>query len=158
MPFKFQLKTLKTFNDAFVAIKDMEVRGAPLIGVTAAFGMYLGLISLDQNSFKIEMGELAIKMKTARPTAVNLAFAVDLVMKALENASSYEEAVLVALSTAEELKLAEIANCDKIGDYGLHLIEKIAAEKPGECINILTHLQCWLVGLHRLGNSNCTDL
>ena len=145
LPFKFQLKTLKTFDDAFVAIKDMEVRGAPLIGVTAAFGMYLGLLPLEQSSFQSEMTALAAKMKTARPTAVNLAFAVDLVMKSLENVSSYDEAVRVALSTAEQLKLAEITNCDKIGDYGLYLIEKIAANKPGECINILTHCNAgWL--------------
>lgn len=145
LPFKFQLKTLKTFDDAFEAIKNMEVRGAPLIGVTAAYGIYLGLLSLNESAYPQKLEELCTKMKTARPTAVNLEFAVNLVLSSLNKVNSLKEAQKVALETANNLKQQEIDNCDKIGDYGLHLIEKIADDKPGQTINILTHCNAgWL--------------
>ncbi len=145
LPFKFSIKTLRTFDDAFLAIKEMDVRGAPLIGVTAAYGLYLGLINIKESNFHNEFKLLTKKMITARPTAVNLEFAVNLLIEALKNTNDLKEAQKLALETAHNLKQKEIENCEKIGDYGLHLIEKIAEKKPGQTINILTHCNAgWL--------------
>ncbi|HOO83438.1 MAG TPA: S-methyl-5-thioribose-1-phosphate isomerase, partial [Prolixibacteraceae bacterium] len=84
-------------------------------------------------------------MKTARPTAVNLAFAVDAMFNALQGVQSVDNARKIAFKCASELKQSEIDHCEKIGEHGLALIEAIAKKKNGECVNILTHCNAgWL--------------
>lgn len=146
LPFEFSIKTLKTFQDAFNAIKDMTVRGAPLIGVTAAYGIYLALIEFGgKNELEKYLRRKANEMKTARPTAVNLAFAVDEMLKSLAEATTIEEARNFAFVKANELKQLEIDYCNAIGDFGLTLIEEVSKEKKGEPVNILTHCNAgWL--------------
>lgn len=146
LPFEFCIKSLHSFHDAFVAIKDMTVRGAPLIGVTAAFGMYLGLYGCTSELPADEYTNvLAREMKTARPTAVNLSYAVDLVMNALQGCDSFAEMAGKALETAMQLKQSEIDSSSAIGDFGLTLIEQVAVQKPGKPVNILTHCNAgWL--------------
>jgi methylthioribose-1-phosphate isomerase len=146
LPFELSIKNLKTFNDAFSAISDMTVRGAPLIGVTAAFGIYLGLLNFkNEKPLDRYLNELCEKMKTARPTAVNLAYAVDAMISALKDVPNIESMVSVSLKKAEELKQFEIDNCNAIGEHGLTLIEEIAKRKPGQTVNILTHCNAgWL--------------
>lgn len=146
LPYQFSIKTLNTFQDAFDAIKDMTVRGAPLIGVTAAYGIYLALIEFDgREDFGKYLKQKATEMKTARPTAVNLAFAVDEMLKALSEATTVEEARNFAFVKANELKQLEIDYCNAIGDSGLPLIEAISKKKNGEPVNILTHCNAgWL--------------
>src|ERR1035437_4519456 len=80
LPFEFQIIDLKTAVDAFDAIKNMTVRGAPLIGVTGAYGIYLGLISGDDENWRANLDKLAKYLKSARPTAVNLAILIDEMM------------------------------------------------------------------------------
>ena len=78
LPFSFEIFDIKTSGDACFAIKEMVVRGAPLIGVTAAYGMYLSLFELDgEPVFTDFINRKADELKATRPTAVNLAFAVD---------------------------------------------------------------------------------
>jgi len=145
LPFEFQLKTLTTFADAFNAIKDMTVRGAPLIGVTAAFGIYLAICEFKGEDLKDYLQKKANEIKTARPTAVNLAFAVDEMTRALINIKNIDEAKRIALQKAEKLKNLEIDYCYSIGDFGLKLIEEISKKKNGEKVNILTHCNAgWL--------------
>jgi len=146
LPWEFSIQSLKTFNDAFIAIKEMTVRGAPLIGVTASFGIYLGLKSFSGEEPLVEfISGLCTTMKTARPTAINLAFAVDRMKLALENANDIEVARKIAFKEAEELKQFEIECSSKIGDHGLVLIEEISQKKNGETVNILTHCNAgWL--------------
>jgi methylthioribose-1-phosphate isomerase len=146
LPWEFSIKSLASFDDAFKAIKEMTVRGAPLIGVTVAYGIYLGLMQFDNNESLPEyITRLCSTMKTARPTAINLAFAVDKMKKALENTDSIDIAKQIALNTAEKLKQDEIDNCSRIGDHGFVLIEEISNKKGGETVNILTHCNAgWL--------------
>jgi len=146
LPFELSIKTLKTFDDAFSAIKEMIVRGAPLIGVTAAYGIYLGIMALTETIPAGEyLSQLCSKMKTARPTAINLSWAVDEMYSALKNKVSIAELQKVAFVKANEIKQIEIDNCSKIGDFGLPLIEEISKKKNGETVNILTHCNAgWL--------------
>jgi methylthioribose-1-phosphate isomerase len=146
LPWELSIKSLRSFEDAFNAIKDMTVRGAPLIGVTAAFGIYLGLMKFDnKESLPEYISRLCATMKTARPTAINLAFAVDRVKRSLEKAETLENARSIAFESSEKLKHDEIDFCNRIGDNGLVLIEEILKMKNGETVNILTHCNAgWL--------------
>ena len=146
IPFEFNIKTLKTFQDAFDAIKNMTVRGAPLIGVTAAYGIYLALIEFNRRkNFETYVQQKANEMKTARPTAINLAFAIDEVVKALSEATTIEESRNFAFVKANELRQLEIDHCSAIGDFGLPIIEAISKRKNEETVNILTHCNAgWL--------------
>ena len=84
LPFKFEIKKLKTFQDGYNAIKNMLVRGAPLIGATAAYSLYLASKqSEDFNFIKNKVDEI----KTARPTAVNLSWAAERVLKNLDKSN-----------------------------------------------------------------------
>ena len=144
LPFEFKIADLKSIEDTHIAIKEMWVRGAPLIGVTAAYGMYLGLLSLKQNNEnKIE--DFANYLVSSRPTAVNLKFAIDLVLKNIAKENTLEEKIKIAFNTSNQLKQNEIENCRLIGEFGYSLIEKIAKAKKGETVNILTHCNAgWL--------------
>jgi methylthioribose-1-phosphate isomerase len=146
LPFEFCIKTLKTFDDAKNAISKMTVRGAPLIGVTAAYGIYLGLLGFkNEKPLPAYLQMLCDNMKTARPTAVNLAYSVDAINLHLKNETDVKRMTNMAFNKAEELKQQEIDFCNAIGEHGLPLIEQIAMQKPGKPVNILTHCNAgWL--------------
>lgn len=146
LPFEFKFKKLKTFDDTFRAIADMVVRGAPLIGVTAAYGIYLATLHFEnEGSFSDYLKVHCERMKTARPTAINLAFAVDAMFDALKNRAFNDDLIEIALQKANEIKQFEIDNCRAIGEHGLKLIEAIAAKKQGQPVQILTHCNAgWL--------------
>ncbi len=146
LPFEFKIQELKCIEDVYIAIKDMWVRGAPLIGVTAAYGMYLGLLHLTENNdLDNKIKELAQYLDSSRPTAVNLKFATDLVLKNIHTPERLQDKILVAFETANQLKQDEIENCRLIGENGLQFIEKISQAKKGETVNILTHCNAgWL--------------
>lgn len=146
LPYEFCIKTLCTFQDAFDAIRDMTVRGAPLIGVTAAYGMYLALLEYNQKEalqqYLINKAKL---MKTARPTAVNLAYAVDSIMQVIQNSTDHIEAIKIAFQHANHLRQMEIDYCNAIGEYGFKIIDELSKTKSGEPVNILTHCNAgWL--------------
>jgi methylthioribose-1-phosphate isomerase len=136
---------LRSLDDAIIAIRDMHVRGAPLIGATAAWGLYLALIELEKkgNNTLPQLFLEATRLKAARPTAVNLAWAVDRVLAKLEDGGSICSAC--ARSEAEAIVEEDVEMCRMIGVHGLSIIEEIAARKPGEAVNILTHCNAgWL--------------
>jgi len=146
LPFHFEIKTLKKVSDIYHSIREMVVRGAPLIGVTASFGMYLAALeSQGSNNWYADMEEAGTFLKSSRPTAINLAFAVDQQLEKVKQAASVEEAIQIARETALNLSEAEIENCKNIGKHGISLIRDIAREKKGNTINILTHCNAgWL--------------
>jgi methylthioribose-1-phosphate isomerase len=144
LPFKFEVFEMKTAEDAFYAIKEMVVRGAPLIGVTAAYGMYLALLGFEEGNFDNYLTEKASDLKSSRPTAVNLAFAVDEMFDFILAHKSDANLIQKTLEKASQLKSAEIDFGSKIGDFGLELIAEIY-KKKGETVNILTHCNAgWL--------------
>lgn len=146
LPFEFKIRDLRTAEDTYTAIKDMWVRGAPLIGVTAAYGMYLGLLNLkNQTNWQAKIVELANYVESSRPTAVNLKFAIDLILDKIKVKDSLQDKIDTAFKIANQLKKDEIENCRLIGENGLPFIAQISEAKKGETVNILTHCNAgWL--------------
>lgn len=144
LPFQLEVFEMKTVEDAFFAIKEMVVRGAPLIGVTAAYGMYLALLQAEKSELEFVIKSKADYLKSSRPTAVNLAFAVDCMADFILGSKNDENLLEKTLQKAHQLKAEEIEFSSKIGDYGLKIIEKIYEEKQ-DTVNILTHCNAgWL--------------
>ena len=140
LPHQFIIKDLKTSKDAINAIKTMEVRGAPLIGATAAYGLILSIIEKNDLSFLKKTSEDLI---ASRPTAINLKWAIDRMMKKLLGVNS-NEILKIALEEAKAIVEEDVNFCKKIGTNGLKIIEEIANKKKGT-VNILTHCNAgWL--------------
>ena len=146
LPHEFKALRLKTVDDVIVAIKQMVVRGAPLIGVTAAFGVYLAVLnSPDRQADNAYLEKECKRIKSARPTAVNLMWAVDRLLACILEKKSFAEKKQRALEEAMLIETEEIENCKKIGENGLPLIEEIHQRKNGGPVNILTHCNAgWL--------------
>ena len=134
LPHQFVIKDLKTVQDAINAIKTMEVRGAPLIGATAAYGLVLSIIEKNDLFFLKKKSEDLI---ASRPTAINLKWAVDRMMKKLSGVND-KEVLKLALEEANAIAEEDISFCKNIGLNGLKIIEEIANKKK-DTVNILTH-------------------
>ncbi len=140
LPHKFVIKDLKTVEDSINAIKTMEVRGAPLIGATAAYGLVLAIIEKNDQFFLKKSSEDLIQ---SRPTAINLKWAVDRMMGKISGVNS-EKILQVALDEAKAICEEDISFCKNIGLNGLKLIEEISKKKK-DTVNILTHCNAgWL--------------
>ena len=140
LPHQFIIKDLKNVNDAINAISTMEVRGAPLIGATAAYGLVLSIIEKNDLSFLKKSSEDLI---ASRPTAINLKWAVDRMMKKLSGVNS-NEILKIALDEAKVIIEEDVNFCKNIGLNGLKIIEEIAKKKK-DTVNILTHCNAgWL--------------
>jgi methylthioribose-1-phosphate isomerase len=144
LPHKFIIKDLKKVKDAINAIKIMEVRGAPLIGGTAAYGMALAIKENNDPDFIKKSSEDLIK---SRPTAINLKWAVDRMMKKLLGINS-DEILNVALKEAKDICDEDEKFCENIGLNGFKIIEEIYKKKK-DTINILTHCNAgWLATIN----------
>jgi len=140
LPHKFEVKNLKTVNDAINAIKIMEVRGAPLIGATAAYGIVLAIMEKNDPKFIKTSCENLIK---SRPTAINLKWAVNRMLKRLSSVNN-NEVLKVALEEAKLICEEDVKFCENIGLNGLKIIEEIYNKKK-DTVNILTHCNAgWL--------------
>ncbi len=140
LPHQFVIKSLKTVKDAVNAIKTMEVRGAPLIGATAAYGIVLSIIEKNDLSFLRNSRDQLI---SSRPTAINLKWAVDRMMKKLSGVN-HNEILKIAIDEAKNITKEDINFCKNIGLNGLKIIEEIANKKK-DTVNILTHCNAgWL--------------
>ena len=144
LPHKFIIKDLKTVKDAINAITIMEVRGAPLIGGTAAYGIVLAVKENNNLEFVKKSSEDLIK---SRPTAINLKWAVDRMMKKISGINS-DQILDVALKEAKEICDEDEKFCENIGINGLKIIEEIYNKKK-ETVNILTHCNAgWLATIN----------
>ena len=144
LPHKFEIKKLKTISDAVNAIKVMEVRGAPLIGATAAYGLVLSILENNVQSFLKKSADDLIK---SRPTAINLKWAVDRMIKKLAGVNS-DKTFEIALNEAEEICEEDEKFCQNIGLNGLKIIEGIH-DKKKDTVNILTHCNAgWLATIN----------
>lgn len=153
LPFQEIIVEIATLDEARFAITEMIVRGAPLIGVTAAYGMYLAAKNLPGNDFQAEMKRAADWLKSSRPTAVNLAFAVDEALTVISAENSMDENVQLLFNYAESLKNREIDFSKKIGENGLEIIRTIGKKKPGEPVQILTHCNAGRLACVELGTA-----
>ena len=144
LPHRFVIKDLRTVNDAINAIKVMEVRGAPLIGATAAYGLVLAIIENNDQSFLSKSAENLIN---SRPTAINLKWAVDRMMNKISGVNS-KKILEIALNEANEICEEDINFCKNIGLNGLKIIEEIYNKKK-DTVNILTHCNAgWLATIN----------
>ena len=138
LPHALVIEELTRCEDGIVAIRDMHVRGAPLIGATAAWTLYLAAVTASGGSRKAAVRRCAEQVLESRPTAVNLRWAVDRVLRAIGDIAEND--------LAERLRHEAQAICDedveisrRIGEHGLELIMDIARHKKGEPVNVLTH-------------------
>jgi methylthioribose-1-phosphate isomerase len=144
LPHQFIIKDLKTVKDAVNAIKIMEVRGAPLIGGTAAYGIAL---AVQENNDPEFIRKSAEKLIQSRPTAINLKWAVDRMMNKLSGINS-NQILDIALNEAKEICNEDEKFCENIGIIGLKIIEEIYNKKKNT-INILTHCNAgWLATIN----------
>src|SRR5262245_1137194 len=141
LPFRFETVTLRTLEDAACAISTMQVRGAPLIGATAAYGVCLGLCD-DQSDEALDRA--CEKLAATRPTAINLRWALDEMKHAVRNLPR-KERLAAAYAGAAQIGDEDVETCGHIGEHGLGIIRAHAEKKKGETVNILTHCNAgWL--------------
>ena len=140
LPHQFIIKDLRTVKDAINAIITMEVRGAPLIGATAAYGLVLSIIEKNDLSYLKKSSENLIK---SRPTAINLKWSVDRMMKKLSGVND-KDILNMAIDEAKSITEEDVGFCKNIGLNGLKIIEEIF-DKKKDTVNILTHCNAgWL--------------
>ncbi len=139
LPHRFVVEEVKTVEQMAVAIREMHVRGAPLIGAAAGYGMYLAMLA------EMEPGEAGKILRATRPTAVNLAWAIERQLAQIATGATPAEKIALARETAEALANDDAERCRQIGLRGLELVSEIAARKNGRPVNILTHCNAgWL--------------
>ena len=144
LPHEFIIKELKNVKDAINAIKIMEVRGAPLIGATAAYGLVLAITENNDQNF---LNKSANELIQSRPTAINLKWAVDRMINKLKGVNS-SKILEIAIKEANKICEDDINFCKKIGTNGLKIIEDIYSKKK-DTINILTHCNAgWLATIN----------
>lgn len=148
LPHAFRILSLTTLGNVVTAIRDMQVRGAGLIGAAAGYGMYLAALHADRSSRDATLRELVSAgeaLKATRPTAVNLAWAVERQLSALIKVGDPAAIITTAATTAQRIADEDADFCRRIGAHGLAIIEALAAKKPGETVHILTHCNAgWL--------------
>ncbi|MFN2170252.1 MAG: S-methyl-5-thioribose-1-phosphate isomerase [Candidatus Promineifilaceae bacterium] len=149
LPHAFIVEDLISVDAVATAIKDMHVRGAGLIGATAGYGMYIAALRASQESTGVFMNSVIAdgnKLIATRPTAVNLAWAVERQLEAMEAAGNNIEAkVDAAHQTARAIANEDAEYCRRLGEHGLAIIEAISRRKDGKAVNILTHCNAgWL--------------
>ena len=148
LPWSLEFLRLTDLRQAAHAIRVMQVRGAPLIGATAAYGMAL---ALREDSGTDAMERAATLLAETRPTAVNLRWALDRMLTRLRNTAQHER-VRVAYAEAAAIAEEDIAQCEAIGRHGAELIESCAFSKSGQIgadpVRVLTHCNAgWLAAV-----------
>jgi methylthioribose-1-phosphate isomerase len=146
LPHQFVIEDLISTEDIIRAIKDMHVRGAGLIGATAAYGMYIAAHEAAKSvSYDEYLKTAANRIKATRPTAVNLQLAVDRQMSAIMHGQQIEEKISIAKKTAIDFADEDADFCRNIGLNGVKIIEEISKRKNGAIVNVLTHCNAgWL--------------
>ncbi|MEM7554418.1 MAG: S-methyl-5-thioribose-1-phosphate isomerase [Cyanobacteria bacterium P01_A01_bin.84] len=138
LPNEYTFVEISRCEDMAQAIKTMIVRGAPAIGVAAAYGMYLGAREIDTNQrdrFLEQLEKVANLLRSTRPTAINLFWAISRMLKvAYETLGTVEEIKQTLLQTAKDINQEDLYTCKAIGDHGLQILP----ENP-EKVTILTH-------------------
>ena len=144
LPHRFKIMDLRSWREGEFAIRDMVVRGAPLIGATAAWSLYLAAREAETHGAGV-ITHAAERLVAARPTAVNLRWAVERVMQALATAKDPAARVEITRREAEAICAEDIEICRGIGEHGVTLIDALSQRKNGEPVNILTHCNAgWL--------------
>lgn len=137
LPHEYRVHDLRTWGEGLAAINDMAVRGAPLIGATAAWSLYLA--ALHGTSPADNVRTAAAALLDSRPTAVNLRWAVERILRLLENGATAANLANIIRADAEAICNEDIEICLGIGRHGLSLLRDISRRKGGGTVNVLTH-------------------
>lgn len=143
LPHFFEVEHVETLDSAIHVIKDMIVRGAPLIACTAAYGLYFGL--RDAKTVQ-EFPSIIAALKASRPTAVNLFNMLDKAESLLLTIDNIEEAREKALAFARQTIEEDVEICRLIGEHGLPIIEAMYVKNPNRPVQILTHCNAGMLG------------
>jgi len=145
LPHQFVIEDLVTVEEFATAIREMHVRGAGLIGATAGYAMAAAAQSAPNEGWEQAMTQAAQTLIATRPTAKNLAWAVDRQQRAMAQEATLEAKRARARVVAQEIADEDAAFCRRIGEHGLALIQQISAAKGGKPVNVLTHCNAgWL--------------
>jgi methylthioribose-1-phosphate isomerase len=145
LPHVFAVRDLTCVEDVRRAISDMTVRGAGLIGACAAYGMYLAALEAPDGAFDAFLAQAAASLQGTRPTAANLAWAVQKMLHAMSEGDSPARRRALAKEAATAIADEDVTHCRRIGEHGQALIADIAQRKGGQVVNILTHCNAgWL--------------
>lgn len=140
LPHQLVIEDLTKLDDFIVAIREMHVRGAPLIGATAAYGLYIAsLEALQQPDFETYLNKAAQRLKATRPTAVDLFYAIEKSLQAIHLVEAISLKPAAALQAAQDFANESLESCRQIGEFGLEIIKELSFQKQGEPVNILTH-------------------
>jgi len=140
LPHAYVIADLITYRDGAVAIRDMLVRGAPLIGATAAWSVYLAALEFRGSKNRLDLlGEAAREIGETRPTAINLQWALARIIKRAHSTAPDADLVAALRKEAEAICAEDIEISMGIGRHGLTLIEEISQRKQGDTVNVLTH-------------------
>ncbi|MBE9177313.1 S-methyl-5-thioribose-1-phosphate isomerase [Oculatella sp. LEGE 06141] len=138
LPNEFDVVQISRCDDMAQAIKTMIVRGAPAIGVAAAYGMYLGAREIqtsDRTKFMAQLEAIADKLRATRPTAVNLFWAIERMLKtARQTIGPIDHLKQELLKTAQSINADDLHTCQAIGDHGLAVLP----QEPQQ-LRLLTH-------------------
>ena len=137
LPHEYRIHALHSWRDGVEAIVEMYVRGAPLIGATAAFSLYLA--ALHGRNPAAEVRTAASALLDSRPTAVNLRWAVERILAVADAADPHADLATLIRRDAEAICNEDITICEGIGRHGLELLRAISAGKQGDTVNVLTH-------------------
>ncbi len=155
LPHEFKVATLRNVTEAATAIRDMWVRGAPLIGATAAYGLAL---AMREDPSDAALDAARDKLAATRPTAINLRWALDAVRKLLLALAPQARAA-AAYAEAKRIADEDVEINRAIGAHGLKILRRLAAaKKPGEPVNILTHCNAGWLRDGRLRHRHRADL
>ncbi len=140
LPHQLVIEDLTKLEDFLVAIKEMHVRGAPLIGATAAYGLYIATLeALQQPDFEVYLAKAAQLLKATRPTAVDLFYAIEKSLQVINLVENQDLKPAAALQAAQDFAKESLESCRQIGEFGLNIIKEIRIRKNGAPVNILTH-------------------
>lgn len=145
LPHQLKIECLSNEKEAAIAIKEMHVRGAPLIGATAAFGYYLAACEIVSGDIDKQLRQAYQLLANTRPTAYDLFYALDRMQEISKSAVDIDELKIKLLKEAVDIKNEIVDQCHQIGVHGAEVIAKIAQKKAGAVVNILTHCNAgWL--------------
>jgi methylthioribose-1-phosphate isomerase len=137
LPHEYRIVDLRSWQDGFDAIQTMAVRGAPLIGATAAWSLYLASLNTCHAAESVRAAANALL--ESRPTAVNLRWAIERILNVVDSADESAELAELIRADAAAICDEDVAICRRIGEHGLKLLEAIARDKGTNKVNVLTH-------------------
>lgn len=144
LPHRFVIEEVRTVEEMATAIRDMHVRGAGLIGAAAGYGMYLATLA-TVDAFENYLLAAAAQLKATRPTAVNLAWAIERQLRSIAAAEGRKAKQRAAFNAAREIADEDAEHCRRIGEHGVELIRRMSEQKNGAPVNLLTHCNAgWL--------------